>query len=43
MLWRTAVVDGKSYAVYYSAPDQDFETKRAMYDEIAKSYRFSNN
>ena len=43
VLWRTAVVNGKSYAVYYSAPEQGFEAKRAMYDEIAASYRFNTN
>jgi serine/threonine protein kinase len=42
VLWRTTVVDKKSYGVYYSAPDQGFDAKRALFDQISASFRFDS-
>jgi serine/threonine protein kinase len=42
VLWRTTVVDGRSYTVYVSAPNQNFSPNRTLLDQITESFQFSS-
>ncbi len=42
VLWRNTVVDNRSYNVFLSAPDSEFDSQRSLFDAVTKSFRFTS-
>ena len=42
VLWRNTVVDGRSFNIFISAPDQEFDRYRTLLDTMTKSFRFTS-
>jgi len=41
VLWRNTVVNGRSYNVYISAPDEGFDKNRRLLDAMTKTFRLT--
>jgi serine/threonine protein kinase len=41
VLWRVAVVDGKAYSLYLSAPEKRYDADLATFEQVAKTFKLA--